>query len=290
MSLLRLLVIEGNVKAARDRAIPSGGRVPSAAYGDLLRALSPAGTVVDVCYPADPGANIPGRDGIDGYDGVAITGSALNIYEGGPAVESQIELAREVFRTAVPAFGSCWGLQLGTVAAGGTVRRNPRGREIGIGRRIEVNEAGHAHPLFVGKPRVFDAITVHLDEVETLPAGATVLATNGWSSVQAAEIVTPGGGGFWGVQYHPEFTFGEIAAVFRRYGEIPIREGLFRDEADKAAYVADLMILEADPADRALSWKYGIDESVLDPALRTRELKNWIEQAVLPAKSARGRA
>ena len=286
---LRLLVIEGNVKANRERAVASGGTVSSDSYGELLRRLGPVGTVVDICYPADPGANLPDAGGLEGYDGVAITGSALNVYDRGPAIDPQIELVRTLFRTATPCFGSCWGLQVATVAAGGTVRKNPDGREIGIGRRIAVAEAGHGHGMFVGKPRLFDAITVHLDEVETLAPGTTVLATNDWSPVQAAEIETPGGGGFWGTQYHPEYDFSEIAAVFRRYGDLLIRQGLFADAAAQTAYIAELDALQAEPAPKPLVWKYGLDETVLDPALRSRELKNWIEQAVLPAKSTRGR-
>ena len=286
---LRLLVLEGNVKKARDRAVASGGTVASESYAELLRRLGPPGTVVDICYPADPGANLPDGGGLDGYDGVAITGSALNVYDGGPAVDPQIELVRTLFQTGTPCFGSCWGLQVATVAAGGTVRKNPDGREVGVGRRIEITEAGHGHGLYLGKPRIFDAITVHLDEVETLAPGTTVLATNRWSPVQAAEIETHGGGGFWGVQYHPEYTFGEIAAVFRRYGDVLIQQGLFPDAAAQDAYVADLDALGGDPPPLPLVWKYGLDDSVLDGDIRSRELKNWIVQAVLPARSARGR-
>lgn len=289
MGTLRLLVVEGNTKTARDRAVPSGGRVASEAYADLLKTVSPPGTVVDICLAADLGANIPDAGGLDGYDGVAVTGSALNAYDDKPEVTQQIELMRTLFGTAVPSFGSCWGLQIATVAAGGVVRRHPEGREIGFGRRIEIAEAGHGHGLFIGKPRVFDAITVHQDDVETTADGMTVLATNPWSPVQAAEIETPGGGGFWGTQYHPEYTFAEIAAVFRRYGEATVRDGNFADVAERDAFIADLMALEANPDEKRLVWRYGLDASVRDPALRNRELKNWIDQAVLPAKSARGR-
>jgi len=290
MSQLRLLVIEGNTRAARDRAVASGGTIASESYSELLRRLSPAGTVVDICYPADPGANLPDSGGLEGYDGVAITGSALNIYDGGPAIDPQIELARALFRTGTPCFGSCWGLQLATVACGGTVAKHPEGREIGIGRRIEILSPGHGHGLYMGKPRLFDAITVHLDQVETLAPGTTVLATNGWSEVQAAEIDTPGSGNFWGVQYHPEYTFAEIAAVFRRYGDVLVKQGIFPDLAAQDAFIVDLDALHADPANKALIWKYGLDQTVLDPAVRTRELKNWIDQAVLPTASLRSRA
>lgn len=289
MNAVRLLVIEGNTKAGRDRAAPSGGAIASDAYAELLKALAPAGSVVDICYAADPGANLPDGAGLEGYDGVAVTGSALNAYDAKPEVTAQVELLRALFETATPCFGSCWGLQIATVAAGGTVRRHPDGREIGFGRRITINEAGHGHPLFMGKPRVFDAITVHMDDVETTAPGTTVLATNAWSPVQAAEIDTPGGGGFWGTQYHPEYTFAEIAAVFRRYGDVPIRQGLFADAAERDAFIGDLMALHADPAEKRLVWRYGLDGTVLDPAVRHRELKNWISEAVLPQKSARGR-
>jgi GMP synthase (glutamine-hydrolysing) len=43
------------------------------------------------------------------------------VYDGGPAVDPQIELARAVLQSKPPLFGSCWGLQVVTVAAGGTV-------------------------------------------------------------------------------------------------------------------------------------------------------------------------
>src|SRR5262249_28033888 len=46
---------------------------------------------------------------------------------------------------------SCWGLQVAVTAAGGRVRRNPRGREFGVARRIELGEAGGRHGEVTGK-------------------------------------------------------------------------------------------------------------------------------------------
>src|SRR5258708_35854921 len=111
--------------------------------------------------------------------------SAPNIYNGGPPTDPQTELARSVLAARPPMFGSCWGLQVITVAAGGSVRKNPKGREIGFGRRIRLTEAGRGHPMYDGKDEVFNAVTVHLDEVETLAPGTTVLATKPTSDVQA---------------------------------------------------------------------------------------------------------
>jgi GMP synthase (glutamine-hydrolysing) len=186
-------------------------------------------------------------------------------------------------------FGSCWGLQVVTVAAGGTVRTNPRGRELAIGRRIALTEAGREHPMYNGKAPVFDAVTVHLDEVETLAPGTTVLATNAQSDVQAAEIRVDGATA-WCVQYHPEFTLGDMAAIVRRYGRRVLNEGFFADEAGRDAYVADLETLHREPDNKPLAWRYGIDETVLNEKIRTAELANWIAHQVLPTRSSRGRA
>ena len=280
----RLLVMEGNTADARMKQVAAGGTALSDGYADVLRRLLP-GCVVDVCYPADPGANLP-LGGLEGYDGVAITGSALNVCDGGPEVERQIELTRAILASKTPLFGSCWGLQLMTVAAGGVVRPNPKGREIGIGRRIVLTAAGRGHPMYDRKGSTFDAITVHLDEVATLAPGTTVLASNSISGVQAAELRLDGAVA-WGVQYHPEFSLHDIAVVIRRYGSRLIREGFFADLTARDAYTADLEMLDRDPALKPIAWRYGIDSTVLEPTARNAELANWIVHQVLPAHAKR---
>jgi GMP synthase (glutamine-hydrolysing) len=282
----RLLVVEGNTADLRARQVAAGGQVMSDGYADLLRDLLP-GSIVDICYPADPGSNMA-AGALEGYDGVAITGSALNVYDGGPAIAPQIELARAVLRARTPLFGSCWGLQVVTVAAGGSVRANPKGRELAIGRRIALTQAGRDHPMYAGKAGVFDAVTVHLDEVETLAPGTTVLAANAQSDVQAAEIKMDGATA-WCVQYHPEFSLADMAAIVRRYGKRLMSEGFFADEAARDEYVADLVALDRAPDNKPLAWRYGIDATVLDRSVRTAEIANWITHQVLLTRAKRGR-
>jgi GMP synthase (glutamine-hydrolysing) len=283
----RLLVLEGNTPEARDAQVAAGGTVASQGYVALLQELLP-NAVVDVCFPADAGVNLPHGQALEGYDGVAITGSSLHVYEGGPAVMQQIELAKAVLKANTPVFGSCWGLQVLTVAAGGVVRRNPKGREVGFGRSITLTEAGRKHPMYNGKHNVFNAPTVHLDEVETLAPGTTVLATNVVSDVQSAEIRCNGAVA-WGVQYHPEYALREVATIVRRIGKRLINEGFFQDEADINIFAGDLDVLDANPAEKRLSWRYGISKNVLDKRLRTGEVANWLEFQVLPARAKRGR-
>ena len=283
----RFLVIEGNTAAGRARHHAAGGTVASDGYANLLRELVP-GSTVDIAYPADSGANLPDRMGLEGYDGVAITGSALHIYDGGPEVERQVELARTLLDTGTPAFGSCWGLQVLMTAAGGSVRRNPKGREVGFGRAIRLTAAGREHPMYAGKSDSFDAVAVHLDEVETLAPDTTVLALNAMAGVQGAEI-RRNGTIAWGVQYHPEYSLHELAAIVRRTGIRLVEEGFFAAENDLLHYADDLMKLHREPTNKPLAWRHGIDGAVLDRSLRVKEVANWIDRMVLPTRSKRGR-
>jgi GMP synthase (glutamine-hydrolysing) len=283
----RLLVIEGNSPQTTAEHVAAGGVPASKGYSDLLRELLP-GAAVDICYPGDPAATLPDGDSLEGYDGIAITGSALHVYNGGPEVMRQVELVRTALSTGTPLFGSCWGLQVIAAAAGGAVRKNPKGREIGFGRGIRLTEAGRKHPMYVGKLDVFNAPTVHLDEVETIPPGTTVLATNAVSAVQSVEIRTNGSVA-WAVQYHPEYPLRELAAIVRRIGTRLIGEGFFENEKGVLRFARDLDALDREPDCKRLSWLHGISQNVLNKKLRVSELANWLEYQVLPTRVKRGR-
>ena len=283
----RLLVIEGNSPQTTADHVAVGGTAASKGYSDLLRELLP-GAVVDICYPGDPTALLPEGSSLEGYDGIAITGSSLHVYNGGPEVMRQIDMVRAALKTGTPLFGSCWGLQVITAAAGGSVRKNPKGRELGFGRSIRLTEAGRKHPMYAGKLDVFNAPTVHLDEVEVLAPGTTVLATNAMSDVQSAEIRTNGSTA-WAVQYHPEYPLREVAAIVRRIGSRLVEEGFFADQADIGTFAQDLDTLDRDPACKRLAWRHGISKNVLDRKLKVGEVANWIEFQVLPTRVKRGR-
>jgi len=284
---LRILVVEGNTAADRARHAANRGATPSEAYAEVLRELAPD-AVVDLAFPADPGANLPDAGGLEGYDGVALTGSSLNLYDMTPEIRAQIDLARAVFASGTPVFGSCWGLQVLTTAAGGVVRRNPKGREMGFARKIIPTEAGRAHPMLAGRPVVFDAPAVHQDEVETMAPGTTLLASNGMSEVQAVEIRV-GAATAWAVQYHPEFSLGEVAAIGRAIAPRLVEEGFFEDGQAAARWSADLDALDADPANRTVAWRHGLDGELLDTGRRRTEIANWLAAQVRPTRSRRGR-
>lgn len=275
----KILVIDGNEAATRARHVSVGGTSSGEGYAATLQRLEPK-IECDIVRPADEEPKLPEGVSLADYDGAVITGSALNIYSREIGVERQVDLVQAVFAAGVPCFGSCWGLQVGVTAAGGSVVRNPRGREFGFGRRITLTDAGRDHAMFQGKPEVFEAPTVHVDTVESLPAGATPLAHNDMG-LQAAEIKLKGGGTFWGVQYHPEYSCAEIAAMARRYAEVLIRDGLVKDQAELDALAADLKALDANPADARLAWRFGVGPAITDVSIRLAELRNWLDRQVL---------
>ncbi len=284
---LRFLVAESETASARDARRRRVGRSSGETYLSTLRSVAP-GASFDLLYPTDAGAEMPGGEPLGAFDGVFITGSPLHLYEDTPEVGRQIEFMRAVFRSGTPSFGSCAGLQVATVAAGGTVRRNANGRELPIARRIAPTAAGARHPLLSGRPAAYDALTLHADEVEALPDQAVLLAANSVTAVQAAEIQYAGGV-FWGVQYHPELPPSEVAGALRSQAESVVRQGLARDEAEVEAYAGKLAALGERPKRRDLAWQLGVDAQLTDPALRTLELRNFIAGLVRPTREARGR-
>ena len=284
----RFLIAESETPNARERRRASVGRSSGETYMDTLRAIVPD-AVCDLVRPAEEGGHAPDRDGLEAYDAVFLTGSPLHVYVDTPEVRRQLDFMRAVFASGTPSFGSCAGLQVAAAAAGGSVRENRRGHEAMFARRITPTGAGLSHKLLAGRPAAYDAPAIHSDEVERLPEGATLLASNGVTEVQAAEI-RHAGGIFWGVQYHPELPLDEIAGAARRQSDDLVEQGLARDRAAVDAYAGLVEALHREPGRRDLAWQLGLDQQVTDPALRQAELRNFIKYLAQPTRSRRGRA
>jgi len=279
--MAKLLLMEGNPADRRTRATALGVRQSSEIYAEAIAAEFPD-IALDVLLGADRGVNTP--DWAD-YAGLVVTGSSLHAYDRDFAITNQIALIRQAAEHGLAIFGSCWGLQIAVMAAGGEVGLSPNGREVGFARKIALTAEGIGHPMFGGKcagPPVFDAPCIHYDAVTRLPAGATCLAANAHSAVQAA-VVPLGRSEVWGVQYHPEFDLRQVAELYRLYANNMIAEGFFADMATLEAATDQLLALAANPADAGLAWQLGLDADVLDDRRRRAEIIAWVETKVLPA-------
>jgi GMP synthase (glutamine-hydrolysing) len=285
--MARILVFDG-APAKSQQVIASHGGPSNLEMFERALSLHATGLELLPLNVAD-GERLPDGVTLADFDGIVITGSPFSVYKARPEVTRQIELARHAFHSGVPVYGSCWGLQLMTAALGGVVRLNPEGRELGIARNIAPNEAGSGHFLFNGKPKAFDALCSHQDDVAALPPDAVALASNGASEIQAAEI-RRGTNHFVGVQYHPEHTFATTAAIIEARQQRLVAEGFARSLESLGGIIANLRTLESDPDRRDIAWLLGIDRQVLDPRLRTAELGNWLRARVLPRRSQRAAA
>lgn len=273
--MTRLLLMEGNTADKRARAAELGVRSSSEIYALAILAHYPDFDL-DVVNAADPDGAIPGGRSFADYDGFVVTGSSLHAYDRDFAVTNQIAMLRHAAEAGLPVFGSCWGLQIAVMAAGGQVEYNPRGREVGFARKIVRTAAGAGHPMFAGKGAVFDAPCIHYDEVTRLPDNATLLASNAHSLVQAA-IVPVGRSEVWAVQYHPEFDIAQLVQLYTLYADDMIAQGFFADRAALDAYVKVLTGLAAAPEDAGLAWQLGVDEDITDDSRRRAEIINWIK-------------
>jgi GMP synthase (glutamine-hydrolysing) len=272
----KILLMEGNIAERRAKGAAMGVRSSSGIYTESLLAHFPD-LEIDIFNPEDP---IPGQNALAAYNGMVVSGSGLHAYDTDFAVTNQIAMVRTAAEAGLPIFGSCWGLQIAAMAAGGEVAYHPVGREVGFARKVWVTEAGRDHPMFAGKGPVFDAPCIHYDEVVRLPEGATLLATNAHSEVQAA-LIPLANSEIWAVQYHPEFDTAHLADLYRLYADDMVGQGFFADTAELEAYCASLTMLHHEPDNAALAWQLGVDADITDDARRRAEIIAWVETCIL---------
>lgn len=249
-----ILIIESNS--------PDMLAVGKSAAGSFVRTflgLDATLTLRVVCPYAAPVA----EDAYEGVDGVVYTGSGVAWATDAPqAAPLKAEMER-TFQQGRPVWGSCNGMQLAAVVLGGGVGASPSGVEIGVARDIRPTKQGAKHPMMHGRADGFAVPCVHRDEVQKLPTGAILIASNAHSPVQA--MAYQGNGvDFWGTQYHPEITMADLAAstagntVFNGAGDL----------------TGDLAIADRDSA---AANRLGTSVEGLSLPVRARELANWLE-------------
>lgn len=221
---MKALIFEGNTKQ-RNKFITANDNSP---YHKLfIKTIKQVNNNIqcDVAFPTNDDYKIFSTSDLKKYDYVFWTGSSLNAYDDTPEVLQQIEQAKIVFESGVPFYGSCWGLQVAVMASGGMVSPCKNGIEIGIAKNIVKTIKAKNHPFLNGRNSKYNSLCVHSSETSKIPEGATLLAYNNHSNVQALEIKHKKGI-FWGVQYHPEFDSNELLGSIKRNPEKYIEMGI----------------------------------------------------------------
>lgn len=278
---ISILIINGYPKQSRDNFDLSGVGHPHDFFMNFLNRYVPSVKTI-LCFAADPGDMLGAGMNIDSFDGIIWTGSDLTIFHlDDERVTKQIDFAKAAYEYGVPSYGSCWGIQMAAVAAGGEVQKNPKGREWSIGRNIQLTDAGKRSPFLEGKPDCYNGFEMHLDEVTRIPEGATILASNDHCNVQALEV-NHKSGTFWAAQYHPEYNLLEMAKLIAARAVPLINEGFFPDPDTVYQYANDMTALHETTNDEGLRAKLDIGDDIINAHIRERELRNWIDHLVIP--------
>jgi len=246
--MTHIVIIEANTPDMSPAAV---------AFADVFAMLDPDVSVT-VCKPY---VNQLTAVNFADCDGIVMTGSGVAWSTDAPQGAQQRAAAELAFATGRPVWGSCNGMQLAATVLGGAVGASPNGIEVGVARNTRRTDA--AHPMFAGRGDTWSVPCIHRDEVQRLPDGAVLTATNDHSSIQAFAY-TNNGVDFWGTQYHPELTTKQIADFMRD----PTR--IFSDHTH--------MIPDLDNAetDTDAAGRLGTTPQALSFEHRTRELANWL--------------
>lgn len=259
---MKLLIVEGNNEQTRLQRGAFGIKPYHLTFQDMLKELVPKAQT-DFAFPADGTGGLPTVAELKQYDGVLWTGSSLSVLDDIPDVHGQLNFADEVFESGVPFYGSCWGMQVATVVAGGKVALSPNGLEFGISKPIEVTASGKESPFFKHRKTPFTALCIHYDEVAEAPENAVILASNAHSKVQGMTFDYKNGS-FFGVQYHPEFNTSEMALIASFLSEKLVKSTAFESLKEVQDFCSQLRDQK------------GLPLEINDYQFHTQEIMAWL--------------
>ena len=98
---MNILIVDGNEESASNKYTEIGMPTQFEVYENVLRNLSDNNIQITVLHPAYKDNFIPQGVSLDDFHGIIWTGSLLNIYDLGPSIERQIELAKELFKKKI---------------------------------------------------------------------------------------------------------------------------------------------------------------------------------------------
>lgn len=264
---MKLLIVEGNNEATRIKRQLFGIEPYFSLFTRLVKLIQPKALVSSV-FPADGTNGLPTIEQLKQFDGVLWTGSSLSVLDKIPDVQRQLQFAEDIFYSGIPLYGSCWGLQIATKAAGGTIVKSKNGLELGTSEPIELTKQGKKSELFSGRNDSFQALCIHYDEVGKLPNNTKVLAKNTHSKVQAMTF-THKNSEFFGVQYHPEFTPDNMVKIVSFLKKKLIESGYFQNQLIATNFI------------EKLKNKSALPNEVVNYQLHYQEISNWVNSLVL---------
>ncbi len=163
--------------------------------------LTDAGLELDARH-CDRGDELPAD--LSGHDGLLVLGgpqSSMDDADTSPELVGVRQLLAHALAEDLPTLAVCLGAQLLAQVGGGSTRAAAEGPEVGA-TLVAKRDAADADPVFGPLPLSPDVLQWHHDEIDVLPAGATLLASNPAYPHQAYRV----GRNVYGLQFHIETT------------------------------------------------------------------------------------
>ena len=258
MSILKLLIVEGNTKEENSNFNKAGCVPQSENFKQHVKMFEP-NCEIDIVEPGDDSVISKIITSLKKYDGIILTGSTLRIDDESNEVKKHINFAKTCFKHEKKIFAACWGLQVAVTAAGGKCRVAPSGPHVGIAYNIELTNEGKKHKLYSSKPHKFTTPAFNYDEVEIPPSNAVLLASNKINKFEALHF-TVGNSEIWGLQYHPEIPYDYMIKLIKYRSKKLIDNKSFKDETEINHHISLI--------DKA--------KVLLKDDIRLLELKNWL--------------
>ena len=258
MSILKLLIVEGNTKEENSNFNKAGCVPQSENFKQHVKMIEP-NCEMDIVEPNDDSTVSKIIASLKKYDGIVLTGSTLRINDESNEVKKHINFVKTCFKHEKKIFAACWGLQVAVTAAGGKCRVAPSGPHVGIAYDIELTDEGKKHKLYSSKPHKFTTPAFNYDEVEIPPNNAVVLASNKINKFEALHF-TVGNSEIWGLQYHPEIPYDYMIKLIKHRSQKLINNKSFKNETEINQHIS--LIEKA--------------KVQLKDDIRLLELKNWL--------------
>ena len=258
MSILKLLIVEGNTKEENSNFNKAGCVSQSENFKQHIKMFEP-NCEINIVEPGDDSAISKIIASLKKYDGIILTGSTLRIDDFSNEIKKHIDFVKTCFKHEKKIFAACWGLQIAATAAGGKCRVAPSGPHVGIAYDIELTDEGKKHKLYSSKPHKFTTPAFNYDEVEIPPNNAVVLASNKINKFEALHF-TVGNSEIWGLQYHPEIPYDYMIKLIKHRSQKLINNKSFKNETEINQHIS--LIEKA--------------KVQLKDDIRLLELKNWL--------------
>jgi len=258
MSILKLLIVEGNTKEENSNFNKAGCVPQSENFKQHVKMFEP-NCEINIVEPGDDSAISKIIVSLKKYDGIILTGSTLRIDDFSNEIKKHINFVKTCFKHEKKIFAACWGLQIAATAAGGKCRVAPSGPHVGIAYDIELTDEGKKHKLYSSKPHKFTTPAFNYDEVEIPPNNAVVLASNKINKFEALHF-TVGNSEIWGLQYHPEIPYDYMIKLIKYRSQKLINNKSFKNETEINQHIS--LIEKA--------------KAQLKDDIRLLELKNWL--------------